>query len=111
MYLYICKLMSTSRASPVVPYTLTLCRPVDGVHSQDLDSCIYYSLWMEVASQAEINGAQLQALQRYINVLARYYAGSDYVKTFLERLDAWLQTQNQPITSNDWRKQLNEMQV
>ena len=97
----------------LVMHILRVCcyRPVDGVHSQDLDSSVYYSLWLEVASHADISGSKLTAVQQYVSVLARYYGASVNVKRFLVRLDTWLKTIQQPISSADWRKQLQDLQV
>ena len=46
-------------------------RPPDGVESHDLESVIYYSLWIEIGTQHALEGDRLVVLKKYINMLAR----------------------------------------
>ena len=42
-----------------------------GVHSQDVESALAYSLRQEIASYHTIEGEKLQALRDYVEVLAK----------------------------------------
>ena len=46
------------------------CSVPDGVHSQDLESGVYYSLWWEVAAHKQLQSRQLAALRVHVHHLA-----------------------------------------
>ena len=50
---------------------MNICSLPDGVHSQDLESVVYYSLWYEVAGKTTIGGETYEALKQYIRLLAK----------------------------------------
>src|SRR6218665_2283391 len=53
-------------------YNMCVClRPPSGLHMQDLESSLYYSLWAEIPSRVSFDSESLGALKRYINILAK----------------------------------------
>ena len=86
-------------------------RPPDGVHAEDLDSAVYYSLWMEIGALPLISPTHLQALKLYINTLAQYYVGRRHVAKFLLKVDHWLQSLHQSVSGEAWKDMLNSLQV
>ena len=54
----------------IATYTLPFgCRVAEGLHMQDLESGLYYSLWVEMPSRTSFEGESLAALKEYIEVL------------------------------------------
>jgi len=48
-----------------------VCRSANGLHMQDVESGLYYSLWSEVPSRARFDHRALSALKLYIDVLSK----------------------------------------
>jgi len=46
-------------------------RATDGLHMQDIESGLYYSLWSEIPSRGTFHHRDLSALRAYIDVLAK----------------------------------------
>ncbi|XP_066548727.1 sulfhydryl oxidase 1 [Amia ocellicauda] len=69
------------------------------VYMADLESALHYSLRMEVAGHPQISTDSLQALKRYISVLAKYFPGRPIVMNLLRYLDSWLQGITEPEIS------------
>lgn len=46
-------------------------RIADGLHMQDIESSLYYSLWVEVPSRNRLDGDALSALKQHIDVMSR----------------------------------------
>jgi len=50
---------------------MSVCRSTDGLHMQDIESGLYYSLWSEVPSRHTFHHGALSALKAYIDVLSK----------------------------------------
>jgi len=84
--------------------------PPKGLHMQDLESSLYYSLWVEIPSRESFDRDSLAALKKYINILTMYHPGEAHVKNFLSELNNWLATQRSPLSSASWLQKLNSIQ-
>nr|XP_015826804.2 sulfhydryl oxidase 1 [Nothobranchius furzeri] len=65
------------------------------VYMADLESALHYSLRVELAAHDIIRGDALNALKKYISVLAKYFPGRPVVVNLLKTLKAWLQDQTE----------------
>jgi len=45
------------------------CRAADGLHMQDIESGLYYSLWSEIPTHESFGRQQISALRLYLDVL------------------------------------------
>lgn len=72
----------TTTPAPRIPQKLT---------PSDLESNIHYMLWTEVATHKKIRGTALTALKKYMEVLYKYYPGSERLKSFLGIVTRWLE--------------------
>jgi len=50
---------------------MTACRSADGLHMQDIESCLYHSLWSEIPSREAFDQQDFPALKAYIDVLSK----------------------------------------
>ncbi|ELU06152.1 hypothetical protein CAPTEDRAFT_227524, partial [Capitella teleta] len=82
----------------------------DGLHMQDLESSLYYSLWVEIGGHSTIDGDALDALKNHVRMLNKYHPGDSHVRVFLNRTHEWLQLQNGAITGQGWTRALDSMQ-
>jgi len=55
---------------------LFMYRSADGLHMQDIESGLYYSLWTEIPSRGTIHRQALSALKAYIEVLSKVLCDS-----------------------------------
>lgn len=65
------------------------------VYMADLESALYHSFRVELASHPVISGEALSALRRYVSVLTKYFPGRPMVMNLLRSVDTWLQSQSQ----------------
>lgn len=80
------------------------------VYMSDLESALHYSLRVELAAHVTISEADLTALKKYINVLAKYFPGRPSVKSALKAVDSWLQEQKgTEIEYSDFRDVLDSV--
>lgn len=80
------------------------------VYMSDLESALHYSLRVELSSHTSISGDDLIALKKYINVLAKYFPGRPSVKSALQAVDSWLQSQKgTEIKYSDFRDVLDNV--
>uniref|UniRef100_UPI00358DF3C9 sulfhydryl oxidase 2-like n=1 Tax=Myxine glutinosa TaxID=7769 RepID=UPI00358DF3C9 len=63
------------------------------VYMADLESALYYSLSVEVASHSVLSGNSLRALKRYVTILAKLFPGRLPVKRTLQMLSDSFQKQ------------------
>lgn len=85
--------------------------PSDGLHSQDLDSSVYYSYWVEIPSHGHIGHKALRALKRHASIMAKYHAGSPHVVKFLKRVHNWLSKVESPLSGEEWLSNITSLQV
>uniref|UniRef100_A0A1A7W7U2 Sulfhydryl oxidase n=1 Tax=Iconisemion striatum TaxID=60296 RepID=A0A1A7W7U2_9TELE len=69
------------------------------VYMADLESALHYSLRVELAAHDIIRGKALNALNKYISVLAKYFPGRPVVVNLLKTLESWLQGQTENLIS------------
>uniref|UniRef100_A0A8C5D3W5 Sulfhydryl oxidase n=1 Tax=Gouania willdenowi TaxID=441366 RepID=A0A8C5D3W5_GOUWI len=71
------------------------------VYMADLESTLYYSLYVEVAAHTVISGEALTALKKYISVLSKHFPGRPVVMNLLKSVNSWLQSQTADQISYD----------
>ena len=86
-------------------------RPPDGLHSQDLESALYYSFWVEVAAQRQMSRPAVKALQAHVNVLKKYLPANPRIIRFLKRVHHWLKSVNGNLTGTEWVANITNLQV
>jgi thiol oxidase len=86
-------------------------RPVPGLHMQDIESSLYYSLWIEVATRSSFDETSLDALKTHIDVLSKFLPGESHIMRFLNRTNTWLKSQVAPLTTAAWLNQITNTQT
>jgi thiol oxidase len=84
---------------------------IAGLHQQDIESSVYYSLWVEVPAATSFNESALNALRAYIGTMAKYLPGEYHLMNFLQNTSAWLSTQTAPLASTTWLQQISNTQT
>ncbi|KAL8559832.1 hypothetical protein ACOMHN_030168 [Nucella lapillus] len=79
------------------------------VYMQDLESTLTYSLRHEVALHNFIQGERLDALRRFVSVLAKYFPGRPPVTRLLHKLDDYLK-KTEVLTGETWLAAINSSQ-
>jgi thiol oxidase len=82
----------------------------EGVHMQDLESGLFYSLWVEVPSRNVLEGTNLEAMKKYVDVLARYLPAEEHITKFLHKLNVWLKTRTSSLTAAEWLHHITNLQ-
>ena len=54
---------------------------MSAVHMEDLESALYYSLWMEIGAKSSLSDQEIEALKNYVELLAK--VSTVYVIVFL----------------------------
>lgn len=81
-----------------------------GVHMQDLESALHYSLRQEVAICKTIGDEKLEDLRKFIRVLAKYFPGREEVTQFLSQLAEELSKLEKPLTGESWMELIDSLQ-
>jgi len=80
-----------------------------GVFMTDLVKAIRYALIGEVGMRNVIDaGPDLDAVDSFVGVLAKYFPGDDASARFLRQINGWLQSRgNVSIAGREWRRRIN----
>ncbi|XP_075792934.1 sulfhydryl oxidase 1 [Pelodiscus sinensis] len=62
------------------------------VYMADLESALHYALRVEVARHSVLSGERLVTLKNFVRVLAKYFPGRPFVRSFLRSVDSWLRS-------------------
>lgn len=81
-----------------------------GVHMQDLESALHYSLRQEVSICKTIDGEKLEVLRNFISVLAKYFPGRGEVMRFLWILSSQLGEGVASLTGESWMELIDSAQ-
>lgn len=79
------------------------------LHMQDVESSLYYSLFIEIPAQGKLTGVQLRTLKKHLNLLIKYLPLRKAVRKYIKSLSLWL-ADKQIVTSEEWLKQLRATQ-
>jgi len=99
----------TTTVGPVqstTPFTKT----AEGVHMQDLESGLFYSLWVEVPSRNVLDDSNLEAMKQYIEVLAKYLPAEEHITNFLHKINRWIRRRTQAISAGEWLDHITNSQ-
>ncbi|XP_053326290.1 sulfhydryl oxidase 1-like [Spea bombifrons] len=78
------------------------------VYMADLESALHYSLRVEVARFATLDGERLKALSNFINVLRKYFPARPYLRTLLNSANSWLRARAKTkVSYKDFEDVLN----
>ncbi|XP_078074184.1 sulfhydryl oxidase 1 isoform X2 [Mustelus asterias] len=78
------------------------------IYMADLESALYYSLNVEVATHQELSGKSLTALSRFIGVLTKYFPGRPFVMKSLQMTNSWLaKVGTTPVSYTDFANVLH----
>ncbi|XP_077986131.1 sulfhydryl oxidase 2-like [Glandiceps talaboti] len=79
------------------------------VYMQDLESTLHYSFRHEIPLHDVIEGDRLEALKKFVDVLAKFFPGRPQIMSYLEELNYWVEDNGDyKITSDDWLEFVNE---
>uniref|UniRef100_A0A0N5ARC9 Sulfhydryl oxidase n=1 Tax=Syphacia muris TaxID=451379 RepID=A0A0N5ARC9_9BILA len=77
----------------------------------DIMSAMHHMLQEEIPRKQHIAGERLEALKMWIRMLKMYAPGTTPIRRLFFRLDKWLQSQNNGITSEQWTEEVNTVQA
>ncbi|XP_006819345.1 sulfhydryl oxidase 2-like [Saccoglossus kowalevskii] len=79
------------------------------VYMQDLESTLHYSFRHEIPMHSILQGEKLDAVKKFVDVLAKFFPGRSQITSYLEELNYWLEdNDSSQITSDDWLEYVNE---
>ncbi|XP_040594150.1 sulfhydryl oxidase 1 isoform X2 [Mesocricetus auratus] len=76
----------------VVP-TVWKTASVSKIYMADLESSLHYIFRVEVGKFSVLEGPRLQALKKFMAILAKYFPGKPLAKNFLHSINDWLHRQ------------------
>ncbi|VDD96066.1 unnamed protein product [Enterobius vermicularis] len=77
----------------------------------DIMSAMHHMLKEEIPRKQHIEGERLKALKLWIHMLKKYVPGTTSIRRLFYRLDEWLKTQDQGISSEQWVDKVDLIQL
>ncbi|KAL3870288.1 hypothetical protein ACJMK2_038364 [Sinanodonta woodiana] len=80
------------------------------VQMTDLVSALHYSFRQEIAIHKSVSGPAIEALKKFIRVLAKYFPGREHVRNFIWRVSTWLNSLLE-ISGEGWLEKIDSFQT
>ncbi|XP_055608080.1 sulfhydryl oxidase 2-like [Uranotaenia lowii] len=81
------------------------------IYQADLEEAIRYALLREIPRIKKIDGERLLALQRFLNVLVRYFPFNDNGKKFLKEIRQYVLNSENEVNATDYAAQVKSLEL